>query len=571
MIQIKHLRFAALLFVISQSFQALATEVIYKTYYNDKQSTETADIKLVSEKGFVVISSEINRDLYVPEMIHELNYIDYHQKSVFKVLTNKSGDKYYTENAFASLPVFQVTNEVTKIKIGKKEYTCKKAETVIFSNKIECWYTTDIKDEGSPSPLSGLVPGLVLKYVRNGNYMLLASEIKSKHEPIKYAGNNGIKVDAPAYYARSAENYTESVRVFDNEQICWGWDDSNQIFDSLKQVYHYVNGTVILRKVKLPKVSQHTTIYAELTQASNGDAYDRTGSVFIVPIDKKQSFLDGLQKGLSALPVYTTKTSSYQGVALTANFSPLIELMRFFTPFGVGYFNEKRTVEGMEWEKEAFYRQEVTELASHLQDEVWIGTFIGNYDKGGHKITLDLKYHVGALKKAEANKVLNSDFVLPLFNTLNVMEMAGQNYGTMFLNDTLSVQFDIPEGVRNLHFRYISTGHGGWGNGDEYNKKVNTIFIDGIEILHHIPWRSDCGTYRKYNPASGNFWNGISSSDGSRSGWCPGTITNPVYVDLPDLKPGKHEIRVAIPMGKAEGNSFSSWCVSGLLIGNSNR
>lgn len=562
-----YLKTILVLLIVLQSVQSFATEIIYKTYYNDKLSTESADIKLVSNRGAVEIYSLYNRDNYIPEMIQEKTYIDYVKNAVYKVLTNKSGEKFYTENAVSSLPVFQLKDEISKIKIGKKEYNCRKAETVIFSNKIECWYTTDIKDAGSPSPLSGLLPGMVLKYVRNGNFMLLASEINLTQSPVVIPENLGTKVESAAYYARSAENYTETVRVFDNEQICWGWDQTNQVFDSVKQVYHFVNGTVIMRKVKLPEVNKYTTIYAELTQESNGDAYDRTGSVFVVPTDRKQSFLDGLQQGLKSLPVYKSKSSEYQGVVLTDEFLPVIELMRFFTPFGVGYFNDKRAVEGIDWEKQAFYRQEVTELASQLKNEVWIGVFIGNYDKGGHKVSLDLKFHSGALKKSEAGKKVDTQWILPLFNTLNVMEMAGQNYGTMFKDDTLKVQFEVPEGVKNIEFRYIATGHGGWGNGDEYNKKVNHIFLDGKEILHHIPWRSDCGTYRKYNPASGNFWNGISSSDGSRSGWCPGTITNPVYVSLPDLKPGKHEIWVAIPMGKPEGTSFSSWSVSGLLLG----
>ena len=70
------------------------------------------------------------------------------------------------------------------------------------------------------------------------------------------------------------------------------------------------------------------------------------------------------------------------------------------------------------------------------------------------------------------------------------------------------------------------------------------------------------------NPVSGNFWNGISSSDYSRSGWCPGTATNPVYIDLHDLAPGRHTVTVAIPQGENEGGSFSHWMVSGVLLGN---
>ncbi|MBP6073162.1 MAG: peptide-N-glycosidase, partial [Flavobacterium sp.] len=78
----------------------------------------------------------------------------------------------------------------------------------------------------------------------------------------------------------------------------------------------------------------------------------------------------------------------------------------------------------------------------------------------------------------------------------------------------------------------------------------------------------DCGAFRLYNPASGNFQNGLSSSDYSRSNWCPGTATNPIYIELGNLKAGKHTLQVVIPQGKPEGTSFSSWNVSGVLIGN---
>ena len=147
------------------------------------------------------------------------------------------------------------------------------------------------------------------------------------------------------------------------------------------------------------------------------------------------------------------------------------------------------------------------------------------------------------------------------------MEMAGQHYGRMFKTDSLTVEFELPENVSNLRLRYISTGHGGWGGGDEFNPKENVIIIDGEKVFTHTPWRCDCATFREMNPVSGNFWNGQSSSDLSRSGWCPGTATQPVYFDLSFLKPGKHTITIAIPQGDDEGNSFNHWMVSGILLG----
>jgi hypothetical protein len=137
----------------------------------------------------------------------------------------------------------------------------------------------------------------------------------------------------------------------------------------------------------------------------------------------------------------------------------------------------------------------------------------------------------------------------------------------MFDTDSLTVDFVVPEGVENLTLRYITTGHGGWGGGDEFNQKLNEIFIDNKLVYSFIPWRTDCGTFRKYNPASGNSWNGLTSSDYSRSGWCPGGITDPNYIPMGNLAPGKYTIKVAIPQGKPEGNSFSAWCVSGIIMG----
>jgi hypothetical protein len=194
--------------------------------------------------------------------------------------------------------------------------------------------------------------------------------------------------------------------------------------------------------------------------------------------------------------------------------------------------------------------------------EVWIGMNIGNYDNGGHKASLNISIH-----PEEENKPKNT-WLLPLFNTNNVMEMAGQQYATMFNTEKgLEVTFDVPEGFKNFKLRYITTGHGGWENGDEFVPKKNTILIDEKEVFAFTPWRTDCGSYRLSNPASGNFSDGLSSSDLSRSNWCPGTVTNPIYIDLGNLSPGKHTIQIKIPQGKPEGSSFSSWNVSGCLIG----
>ncbi|GAB1451800.1 hypothetical protein MASR2M47_18560 [Draconibacterium sp.] len=541
-------------------------KVVYKWVINGEESERggknTLIATAVSSKSFTDMSG-IN---LIPETPKEVGYIDFLSKKTYQAAELADGSKVFTESAFEKYPEIIETDEVEKI-LG---YNCKKVKTVLRSNSIEIWYTTEIEAKGTPIMSYGIPDGLVLKVIRNGNNALVASDIeiiKEKKSEDIIPENLGEKVDEPLYRHKLTSSFITTVPIFNDEQISWGNPIENPAGVQMEKTYRFAGGTIIAKKVVLPEVDPDYQIFAELTQNSNGDAYDRTGTVFIIPEEKEKSFFDALQNGVNTVPGFTAANGkTYYGIISTPDFSPAIELIRFFTPFGVGHFNESVQVYGQVWEKTAYYKQEITELLPLLKREVWIGVFIGNYDKGGHKVSLDLKYYPGSQRIREV-KEEQKPWIYPLFNTLNIMEMAGQEYGTMFENDSLEIDFEVPEEVKNLSLRYISTGHGGWGGGDEFNKKVNTIIIDDKVVNNYIPWNCDCGVQRKYNPASGNFWNGLSSSDYSRSGWCPGEATNPVYIPLEDLKPGKHTLKVAIPLGKSEGSSFSHWNISGVLTG----
>ena len=334
-------------------------------------------------------------------------------------------------------------------------------------------------------------------------------------------------------------------------------------FSSNDSIYRFANGTVVVRKIKLPEFKKGSQLFLNVNQISNGDAYDRTGAVFIIPTTSEISLMDGLQKGINQLPVYTNgNEKKYQGYFLTDKYTPAVEIMRFFTPFGVNKFNHIQ-LKNQKWQNEANYRQEITEFQSLLSNkEVLIGFFIGNYDQGGHIISANITVHPSDGATIPKNKVQ------PIFNTVNVMEMAGQEYPTLFDDaNGFTVEFTLKEDFKNAKLRFTTTGHGGWENGDEFVPKENTVFVDGQKVFSLIPWRQDCGSYRSFNPASGNFDNGLSSSDYSRSNWCPGTVTNPYFINLGDLKAGKHTVQVKIPQGKPEGTSFSYWGVSGTILG----
>ncbi|MGI4020288.1 MAG: PNGase F N-terminal domain-containing protein [Janthinobacterium lividum] len=496
--------------------------------------------------------------------VKEQSYLDYGTGRTMQILTLQNNAHVTLLKSFKDYEQPQLLPDTATI-LG---YPCKKAKVIIRSNTIEVWYTKALPIKGTPS--IGITPGLglVLKTVRNGEQEVIATDINT--DKIKSADFNwptaaemDTVVDAATYNQQVIESRYRTITVFNQEQISFGNDKPNPAEGQTNITYHYAGGTVILKKIKLPDYVTGTQLFTELAQYSNGDAYDRTGSVFIVPVDKQQSFLQGLQKGVKALPVYREK---YQGVVATNNYLPMLELLRFFTPFGIRKYNQASNIKGYNWADSAVFREDITELQPRLQGEVWIGVFIGNYDKGGHIVSLRLKYYPG---DGEENQK-PTKFLMPIFNTTNVMEMAGQEYGTMFNHDSLTVTVNIPQGLKNLQLRYITTGHGGWGGGDEFNQKLNEIFVDGKRVYHFIPWRTDCGTYRLLNPSSGNFGNGLSSSDLSRSNWCPGSLTPPVYIPLPNLESGKHTFKVAIPIGDREGSAFSAWNVSGCLMGTIN-
>ena len=446
---------------------------------------------------------------------------------------------------------FELLNETKKI-LG---YNCKKAKTIINSNTIEFWYTEELKVKGAPTIL-GQNLGLVLEMVRNGNFVVAANKIE-KIKSFPEIPQTNKNVDMLTYKDLVWKSRFTTITIFKDQIINFSSESKSN-----DTVLRFANGTIAVRKIKFPKIKHGSQIFADVTEQSNGDAYDRTGSFFIIPTDKELSFLNGLQNGVKTLPIYSNGNGKeYQGVVSTNNYQPLIEMMRFFTPFGIKQYNYLE-LKDKTWLDKVYYRQDISDFSNLLSEkEVLIGINIGNYDKGGHKVSANITIHPEDVDSKAKE-------IIPLFCTNNIMEMAGQEYGTMFNNEKgLEINFSLDKSMSNCKLRYIATGHGGWENGDEFVPKKNSIYLDGKEVFSFIPWRQDCGSYRLYNPASGNFPNGLSSSDYSRSNWCPGMVTNPIYIDLGNLDAGNYTMQIKIPQGLPEGTSFSSWNISGVLIG----
>lgn len=532
-----------------------AYTIVYSTTFNGKEADDGNHTFVFSNKHYTLVTREKNLtnqkdypfEYYVIDRENNIQML-------YAVLGADKVIQAQDSNAIAKQK-WIFTNE-TKTILG---HLCKKATTSVNSNLYELWFTDKMKIKGAPTIL-GQDLGLVLQMVRNGNTVTTAIEIRqSKVDlPECFRPKEVSPLDLLTYRDEIWKSRYVTIPVFNRQRI--NFTDS---LSAQEGVMQYASGTIVVKKIHFPRFSDAKNIFIDLKEQSAGDAYDRTGTVFLIPEDKKISFLEGLNSGVQTLPVYENGNGrKYYGVVATSDYTPALELMRFFTPFGIHHFNYLR-LKDKQWQDAVLYRQDITAYSSLLSGkDVYIGVFIGNYDKGGHIIDLNITIHRGGEEQRIPDKVM------PLFNTLNIMEMAGQDYGTMFDRDSgLVVEFHLKDTVKNAVLRYITTGHGGWGNGDEFVPKVNTIYLNGQKVWSMIPWREDCGSYRLYNPASGNFNDGLSSSDFSRSNWCPGTITNPYLIPLGTLPAGKYKVQITIPQGAPEGSSFSAWNVSGVLTG----
>lgn len=538
--------------------------LVYQSYMMGSDSGDTSFVE-VKRFGEQIMIQDINtfEGKLIPGISDDVTYVDYKTNKVFSQSKFEDGDAYYCTFSLEN-PDVKFTLEDEDIING---YNCKKYRTSINSNTIEVWMTETLGYDASPVVSRGALKGVMIRQSINGNRIFelknIVKEKKIKKECIP--SDLGIMVSAKEMNQIAKDKLVIRYPVFDKEQIHFADIEKFQGEIPYDSVIHFAYGTLILKRINMDTLPEHYSYFIEVEEQSNGDAYDRSGSIFVIPTERELSLKDALIDSIQLIHSYTDRRGiTYRAIKLEDDFEPVVELMRFFTPFGVNHFNDRVQIDGLEWSDVAYYKQDVTELSKHLRGDVLIGAFIGNYDGGGHKLSLDILAYPNDY---QWDLSVNDDWTLPLFNTCNVMEMAGQHYGRLFKTDSLTVEFEVPENIDNLRLRYITTGHGGWGGGDEFNPKENTIIIDGEKKFTYTPWRCDCATYRELNPVSGNFWNAQSSSDLSRSGWCPGTATQPVYFDMSFLKPGKHTITIAIPQGDDEGSSFNHWMVSGILLG----
>ena len=352
-------------------------------------------------------------------------------------------------------------------------------------------------------------------------------------------------------------------------------------------IIHLTNGRIILKKITLPDYKRNVSVKLKLTVASNGDRWDKSGSCFVLP--KKSAInLLSIAQGKSKFPqVDSLKLENMVGIVAGKDYLPTVELMRFMTPFGVGHYSnnndtltsKRRPVYVPKWEDCVQWEQDITDLYPLLEGEAYVGMYIDTWTPEGYVASMELDVKESPL----TCDALTKRHVEPLMNTVYYM---GQGYPDIFARKDVSTEFTIPKDAKSVRLKYIVTGHGGHSGGDEFVQKRNVLSIDGKEVYSFIPWRDDCASFRRFNPATG-VWlikrtasyigekgyeekeveEPLASSDLSRSNWCPGSDVVPEEIALGNLAPGKHTFTVSIPEAQViDGNKLNHWLVSAYLV-----
>ena len=296
------------------------------------------------------------------------------------------------------------------------------------------------------------------------------------------------------------------VPVFENVNVRFSPDTYPNNYNGADEsgVYHLVNGRIILKKITLPAYKRNVSVNLKITLASNGDRWDKSGSCFVLPKSSAVNLLTIARDGAKFPPVDSLKLEKMVGIVSGKDYLPTVELMRFMTPFGVGYYSnnndslssKRRPVYIPKWESNVTWQQDITDLYPLLEGEAYVGIYIDTWTSEGYLVSADIDVKESRL----TCDALLKRHVEPLMNTVYYM---GQSYPDIFARRDVSTDFTVPKGAKNIRLKYIVPGHGGHSGGDEFVQKRNIISVDGKEVLNFVPWRDDCASFRRFNPATG--------------------------------------------------------------------
>src|SRR5690606_27552215 len=147
-------------------------KITYEQSYNEK---------LIENQDFIIVLTNANATRTTSEQIlNKTKSFPYEETFI-----DRTNPKNFLQQAFAKDS--QSFYLIDSLSLGKQPfeffeqqknilgYVCKKARIIINRNTIDLWYTELLGVNGSPVSL-GQNLGLVLEYIRNGNFVIQAEK-----------------------------------------------------------------------------------------------------------------------------------------------------------------------------------------------------------------------------------------------------------------------------------------------------------------------------------------------------------------------------------------------------------
>lgn len=267
---------------------------------------------------------------------------------------------------------------------------------------------------------------------------------------------------------RNKEVVTKSV--FSNTPILFNPTDYPNGVVNKNDIIYLGNGRIALKNIETPNLDNFTDVEIKITLVSNGDPWDKSGSCFIIPSTSGINMMDIAAEKEAYPPIDTVNYDNLAGIVQGENYKPTVELMRFMTPFGVGYFSsnddsvsaQRRPVYIDGWAENVVWTQNITDLLPLFKDGAYIGIYIDTWTSEGYIVDVELNF----IESSLPCDPFPITYVEPLLNTNYYI---GQNHPDIFSRRDVTIPFKIPENAKNVRLKYIATGHGGHSGGDEFH------------------------------------------------------------------------------------------------------
>ena len=257
-----------------------------------------------------------------------------------------------------------------------------------------------------------------------------------------------------------------NVKVFNKQPINFMGEKGTD-----SETVRLMSGRLVYKKVTVPKFKKGTDVKIKITVRSAGDRWDKSGSAFVVKDLEQLSVLSVAEKD-KKFPQDSFLDDKYAGVITGETYKPVVELMRFMTPFGVGHYSDnsvkyRKPVYVPTWEKQVVWEQDITPLESLVTGTFYVGVWIDSWTAEGYDFDLELNYSDRKQQKVK---------VMPLVNTIPYV--GGQKIPDNFAHKELEKTIILKKNAKNVKLYYITTGHGGHSGGDEFIKIKNSVYFN---------------------------------------------------------------------------------------------